>query len=314
MGGQNSQDSVLERRSLVWNDNEIEDGTEPDNFFEGLECRGKFFPRGCRGMIEELQLYCIGDDTDTVTLRYSAHPCLGPFGEVTITPGDDWAWQPFVIEEMWDYDSLFIWVHDCDAEVDWAYDAELPHDGHSSPCCAHTEKIPCEAAGCYWDGTVCRPGGTWADMAIRPFIRVVYTGETPGDVPVSGIINNIPLPHASSEERVLEFAATGAWDLVHTIEGSGFCDLMYARVSHASGGLLQLRVLCDGVQAFEEMAQNLTAFGIDMNTPGISAFSPIGSGTILLTKKFEFRRIMQIYINAPALSLVRVIAIPNLIR
>ena len=127
-------------------------------------------------MIESIQLYCIGDAVDEITLRYSPHPCLGPVGEVVITPAAAWAWQPFVIEEMWNYDSLFIWVYECEANVDWAYDAVQPYDGHE------TSDV----------------GATWADMAIRPFIRAVITGETPGDVPVSGVVNTVEIPSIGS--------------------------------------------------------------------------------------------------------------------
>ena len=176
MGGQNSQDSILERRSLVWNDDGILNGTVPDNIYDAEIYKGKFFTRGCRGMLEQLQLYCIGDGVDEITLRYSPHPCLGPVGEVTIVPAAAWAWQDFNIEAIWNYDSLFIWVHEAEANVDWAYDAVLPYDGHES---ADT-------------------GVTWSDMAIRPFIRAVMTGETPGDVPVSGIVNTIEIPSVAT--------------------------------------------------------------------------------------------------------------------
>ncbi|GAI88892.1 unnamed protein product, partial [marine sediment metagenome] len=131
-GGQNSQDSILERRSRIWNDDGILDGVVPDNIYEAEEYKGKFFTRGCRGMLEQLQLYCTGDGVDRMVLRYSPHPGIGPFGEVWIRPAAGWAWQDFVVEEMWNYDSLFVWVHEAIANVDWAYDTELPYDGHES--------------------------------------------------------------------------------------------------------------------------------------------------------------------------------------
>ncbi|GAH63757.1 unnamed protein product, partial [marine sediment metagenome] len=93
-GGQNSQDSILERRSTIWNDDGIVAPTIPDAFYEAAIYKGKFFTRGCRGMIEQIQLYCIGDAADTITIRYSPHPCLGPINEVTIVPAAAWAWQP----------------------------------------------------------------------------------------------------------------------------------------------------------------------------------------------------------------------------
>lgn len=201
VGGQNSQDSVLERRSLVWNDNNVEAPNAPPANYTEIIYKGKFYPRGMRGMLEQLQIYCIRTGIGTLTLRYSPHPCLGPFGEIIITPGATWAWVGTDIEEMWNYDSLFIWVYECDADVSWAYDAVLPYDGH-------------------WSTDT---GATWEAMAIRPFIRAVYTGETPGDVPVSGIINTIEIPSVGTSED----SAFGvnvphnAYTLMCTTEGAG---------------------------------------------------------------------------------------------
>jgi hypothetical protein len=176
VGGQNSQDSTLERRSLVWNDNDVVDGAAPPDFYTGEVFKGKFFTRGCRGMMEQLQIYCRRTAAGFMYLRYSPHPCLGPIGEVAIIPGAAWAWVPVGIREMWDYDSLFVWVYHCDVDVSWAWDAVLPYDGHES----------------------LDFGATWMDLPIRPFIRVVYTGETPGDVPVSGIVNTVKIPSTNA--------------------------------------------------------------------------------------------------------------------
>jgi len=180
VGGQNSQDSILERRSLVWNDNDVEAPDAPPASYEDVDHKGKFFTRGCRGMIEQIGIYCIRTVAGTLTLSISPHPCMGPLYTVVITPGAAWAWVAADFEQMWNYDSLFIWVSACSADVSWAYDAVLPYDGH-------------------WSQDT---GATWEDMAIRPFIRVFYTGETPGDVPVSGIVNTIPIPNIAAEIEV----------------------------------------------------------------------------------------------------------------
>ena len=176
VGGANAQDSVLERRSLVWNDNDVEAPDAPPAHYTEVVYKGKFFTRGCRGMIEQLQIYCMRTAAGVLQLRYAPHPCMGPFNTITITPAATWAWRSADIEEMWNYDGLFIWVYTCDADVSWGYDEAQPYDGHVST----------------------DVGATWADLAIRPFIRVVYTGETPGDVPVSGTINVIEIPSIAS--------------------------------------------------------------------------------------------------------------------
>lgn len=272
MGGSNAQDSTLERRSLVWNDNGIVNGTVPDDFYEAVTYKGKFFTRGCRGMIEQIQLYCIGDAVDEITLRYSPHPCLGPFGEVTIVPAAAWAWQDFVIEEMWDYDSLFIWVYEAEANVDWAYDAVQPLDGHLSG----------------------DAGATWADMAIRPFMRVVYTGETPGDVPVSGIINNIPIPNISSEMTTgTKTPALGVDTEIVGVDGAGYVDYIILHVYAANDSEnMAFLIYCDGEMAFTCSGAILTVYGFTPNTPSssLTQYAVDGVCVILLTKRFEFRR------------------------
>lgn len=167
-----TQSAYLERRSTIQNDNGIVAPAVPGVFDTGVAIRGKFFPRGCRGKIEEIQLYCIGNGADEITLRYSPHPSIGPYGETTMAPVAVWGWQFFRIREMWNYDSLFIWVHECGANVSYAYDFVLPHDAHST-----------------LDG-----GATWYGFPRRYFIRMVYDGETIGDIPVSGTINTVEIP------------------------------------------------------------------------------------------------------------------------
>ena len=317
--GPRSYGSVRERRSTIWNDDGILDGTAPDTFYEAVECKGKFFPRGCRGMIEELQLYCIGDAADTVTLRYSPHPCLGPFGEVTITPAAAWAWQAFVIEAMWDYDSLFIWLHEIGDDVDWAYDAELPYDGHESPCCAIEDEAACRAAGCFWDGDSCNPGGTWADWDARPFIRAVYTGETPGDVPVSGIINNIPIPSTSSILGVAdEDLPDGVDTQIYALEGAGYCDYIEFIVDAAANShWTTVYIYCDGELAAAWGFDVMSALGCVATTPTISlaTYGANARCCFLIHKRFEFRRSLEIRaLNAGGAQTVDVWVHPTLLR
>jgi len=295
--GSGARDTVLERRSLVSNDDGILDGAVPAVFSQAGTYEGKFYTRGCRGMIEMLQLYCIGDGADTITLRYSPHPCLGPFREAVITPAAAWAWQPLVIEEMWDYDSLFIWVYECKANVDWAYDAEEPYDGHESG----------------------DAGDTWADMATRPFIRVVYTGETPGDVPISGIINNIKLPNASAEENAeAEAFLLGVLAPIVTVHGAGYCDLViFEAWPLASSHLTIIEVQCDGEIAFrwQLAALNTRTFNDDTQPISILRYAEDGNCTLMLTKMFEFRRLFQVLAqNMAANMTVSVYTYPTLLR
>jgi len=194
VGGSNSQDSTLERRSLIWNDDEnilLVDRVRTETTDDW---KGKFYTRGCRGKIEQLQIYSEGNAANTLTLNISPHPCLGPLYTVDITPGAVEGWWGANFRQMWNYDSLFIWITDVEALVSWWYDAFQPHDGHESA----------------------NFGVTWAAANNRPFIRVVYSSETPGDVPVSGIVNTIEIPSTATEAASGHDAAVPT-ELVTTI-------------------------------------------------------------------------------------------------
>jgi hypothetical protein len=247
VGGQNSQDSTLERRSLVWNDNDVVAPAAPPAFYTGEVFKGKFFTRGCRGMMEQLQIYCRRTAAGTLTLRYSPHPCLGPVGTVVVVPGAAWAWVPVPIEEMWDYDSLFVWVYECSPDVSWAFDAVLPYDGHES----------------------LDLGATWADLDIRPFIRAVYAGETPGDVPVSGIVNTVKIPSTGSQVSFHLYVDVpdGVITLIDEYDGAGVLlqatirvedDNLVVPTNPYAGVIYAIRVEADGLPAFFVDNRDLT--------------------------------------------------------
>ena len=41
-------------------------------------------------------------------------------------------------------------------------------------------------------------GVTWLPNTVREWARIVQKGQTVGDLPVSGTVNNIEIPHSSS--------------------------------------------------------------------------------------------------------------------
>ena len=297
MGGQNSQDSTLERRSLAWNDPNIVAPAVPDNFYTDEHYKGKFFPRGMRGMIEQIQIYSIGGPPGTIWLRISPHPCLGYFHEIPVAVGAAWAWNAGDFEEMWDYDSLFVWIRGSSAGQSWAYDAEEPYDGHEATY----------------------PSPTWAYLDIRPFIRIVYTGQTPGDVPVSGILNVIPIPSASSSTKEDDIAVVADtqrqvvfWD------GAGYCDYIEALVDAAvNSHLTYIRVYCDEVLAMEEQFAELNTRGHTTATPTVSLpiFLDDGLCVMLIHKRFEFRRTFRVdAYNLPNAQTVTVVGHPTFNR
>ncbi len=177
VGGENSQDSTLERRSTMWNDGDPVAPAPPPVIKTNQLYWGKFFPRGCRGKIDSLQVYCIRTGVGVLHLQLSPHPNLGPLYEVIITPGAAWGWVDVDFNEMWNYDSLFLWIDWCPLDVSYGADAVQSYDAHYSLTATRT----------------------WLPLENRVYIRVVYTGETPGDVPVSGVINTIKIPSQAAE-------------------------------------------------------------------------------------------------------------------
>lgn len=287
--------SILERRSTIINDNEVEAPDAPPLNITGTARYGKFFTRGCRGLLERIEIYSTGDAAGQIELWVTPHPCLGPIHQVLVTPGVGWAWYGVDIEEMWDYDSLFIWVQACNIACSYGYDAMEPFDAHITG-----------------DG-----GDTWDDRDMRFFIRAIYTGETPGDVPISGIINNIVIPNASSEMEDLGRAYTAALELALVpIDGIGDVDLIILAVDAAAGSHnTRWRIYCDWVVAFDFTPAALTALGLAATTPGITELTYAVNGlcVLLITKRFQFRKRFSVSVQNAANQTIDVYVFPNLL-
>ena len=247
MGGQNSQDSILERRSLVWNDGEPVAPALPPVVKTNTFYWGKFFPRGCRGKIDSLQIYCIRTGVGVLHLQLSPHPNLGPLYEVIITPGAAWGWATVDFNEMWNYDSLFIWIDWCPIDVSYGADAVQPYDTHYS-----------------LTGT-----RTWLPLDNRLYIRVVYTGETPGDVPVSGTINTIKIPSTGAQVATTDNVTVPDNDdtLVTFFEGAGTLlqatiliedDDLVVPTNPYAGVVYEIWIEADGLLAFVAGNRDLT--------------------------------------------------------
>lgn len=188
-----------ERRTTVLNDSKQTDGAPPAN--RSADDFGKFFPRGMRGTLEEIQLYALGNAVDTVDVNISPQPGLGPTYTTQITPGAAWGWVDAAFNVMWNYDSMYVWVDECDVAVFWGYDTEKPYDGHRTT-----------------DG-----GVTFTDRDERPYIRIVMSGETAGDVPVSGTVNVIEVPSVAGEITAgsVVNVATDSWTTIASSVGAG---------------------------------------------------------------------------------------------
>jgi hypothetical protein len=142
--------------------------------------RGKFFPRGCRGFIKSIDVYCNNADTasHTFTIKISPMPGMGPVATFTLSvEGDSGdAWRSVTVGRFWNYDSLFIWVmSDSNSYGGLGYDTGEPYDYYAS-----ADEV------------------SWAFGSFRYWFRVNMAGETVGDLPVSGTVNTIEVPASAT--------------------------------------------------------------------------------------------------------------------
>lgn len=298
MLGPNRLPSIWERRSIARNDQDILAPAAPDNWVQGATFKGKFFPRGMRGVIEQFHVYCYRTAAGTMDLCISPHPVMGPLYTITVTPGAAWAWVASVFRQMWNYDSLFIWVNRCDADVYYAFDTLGPYDGRTS---ADT-------------------GATWQAELRRYYFRPEYTGQTAGDVPVSGTLNIIKIP-ATASERFYKAEALDALETFTFVDLYGAGELLYVMfflIAGSSSELSLMSIYCDDqvIPSFRWNGFDLNVYGYVATTPGIQLLKyGVGEQIVVQTVlPFNWRRHLEIIINARPAGVYRVEGAANLLR
>jgi hypothetical protein len=269
-----TQGAYTERRSTLSNDNGVTTPTAPPKQWTNTTFKGKFFPRGCRGIIDTVRVYCKRTGAGTLTVSYAPQAGMGAVGSVTITPGANWGWGLATVYKMWNYDSMFLWVSACSADVSYGCQNVEPFDEALSS-----------------DG-----GVLWTYEDYRLFIRVVMFGETVGDVPVSGIINNIEIPTSVSRKTQSDFIPieSGAEELLVAHEGAGFHEYSIFRSSKADE--VGFKVYCDNVLMEYQDGLALSMWGFGSSTPKLSLTQYVAGGTytVLLTGKYQFKRKFEI--------------------
>ena len=270
-----TQTAYVSRRSTLSNNGE----TALWRSVTGDNRDGKFFPRGCRGFLGIIEVYCrqtvAGDETITVYL--SPHPSMGPVASATIDVPEfsSPAWRGATFNRMWNYDSMFIFIVTSNANVGIAYDEASPDRFSSTDA-----------------------GATWtADPHNRDWFRAVMEGETVGDLPVSGTINTIEIPHQSAvhidEEKTIGAVET----TLKEVEGSGYTEfLMMRNTLRDNSDDTIIRVYADGNLAFEWSFYMLNYAGYTPTTPKISLLKYTENGLCIVhvTLKFEFQRSLKI--------------------
>jgi hypothetical protein len=264
---------------------------------------GKFFPRGCRSFIETIDVYCwdAGAAGGTITVYISPHPSMGVVASavITIAAGGGAAWRSATFNRMWNYDSLFIFVVGSTANMKFGYDTGSPNDN-------------------YWstDG-----GATWITQAYRNWFRAIMKGETCGDLPVSGTINTIEIPHSSDTHVFItnNNLTTTFTDLVN-VYGAG--EMVYIRfrvAAKANSQLTNMKISCDGKVVFwEDFASLSDKYGYTASSSNINVlkYAVDGICVVHIVLPFKFLRIFNVQMAATVTTgqSVEVEGVVNLIR
>jgi len=195
-----TQNAFTEDRRTLSNN-----GATPTMAVCGTFARGKFFPRGCRGFINTLQIYCDNlDASNPHTLTIKITPLIGYGKTITktlvLSASTSAGWQTVTIAQMWNFDSMFIWVQsDSNTYGRVSNDSSTPYDYYFSS-----------------------DGLTWTVGSARYWFKVNMVGETVGDLPVSGTLNTINIPAVATikEGESISVPDTTLTSAI-TIEGAG---------------------------------------------------------------------------------------------
>jgi hypothetical protein len=145
-----------------------------------------------------------------------------------VAGGSSAAWRTVTVNRFWNYDSLFIWVS-CDSDTygGLGFDSGTPYDFYNS-----TDEV------------------SWTFSNYRFWFRVNFSGETVGDLPVSGTVNTIEVPNLASgkESGLISVPAGGTYYI--EVKGAGSLLIAYFRYyTSASTTVLRPSILCDDVEA-----------------------------------------------------------------
>ena len=263
--------------------------------------RGKFFPRGCRGFIHTIYVYCkdAGVAGGTVTVYLHPHMGIGYIYSATVTvpAAGAAAWRTAALFKKWDCDSCFISAVCSSSDIQLGNDSGTPYDT--------------------WTST--DAGASWSSENYRYWFKLGIDAQTVGDLPVSGTVNNIEIPNSSSVIAGAGVAVPANTETtIASVDGSGKCEMLYFMVEAASASeLTYLRVYCDGVVAFNHYCSFLNAIGVTATTQKMSLlqYGVDAQCTLLLTKLFEFKRKFEIKaICTGANQTVTGYIFPNILR
>jgi hypothetical protein len=239
---------------------------------------GKFFPRGCRGFIYIIEYYTQKSTAGNVAITFGFSPYVGGPELFTVTetlPGNTpAAWRWIIVCKPWNYDGLFMYIKNNNY---YAYDL------------AGTTTNDSYATTDY--------GETWTYQIYRAWFRAYIYGQTVGDIPVSGTVNNINIPNTGAVAFDMAGTTIPAGTTVYTKTFYGAGRLRYV-VLAANHYFIAPVIQVDGQQVLwsEMYFQRYYLFGFSEITPGLSLirYNVGGDCTLMVTLNFEFKRKIEI--------------------
>ena len=272
--------SRLERRTLIENNGRV--AAWINKAFDNR--LGKFFPRGCRGWIDDIEVYCY--DTlaagGTITVYISPFIGCGVVQQATIAvpPGGAAAWRAAAFNTVWNYDALFIYAVCSTVDLRIGYDLGTPYDSYDSG----------------------NQGLNWFHVDRRMWARILMKAETAGDVPVSGTLDVIRLPATGAG------AASASVPLPDNVETSLLVIHGAGVVTRIAGittdSAIEIRFYVDGVlidryslnPGWTFSPAGLNTGGYTPTTPQIQLLTYVADGqcTFAMQVPFEFRNRFEV--------------------
>lgn len=271
-----TQTAYIERRSTISNNGTLTNW----RYRTGDQRDGKFFTRGCMGFIDTIDVYCKSTDPgeQKITVYISPDPSLGYVAkaDVTVPSLASEAWRSATFKRMWPYDKLFIFVVGSVSGVKWAMD-----DGTA------------ENRDAYLSSDA---GASWDYGSARFHFQVSMKGQTVGDLPVSGTVSTVEIPHSGSyidTGYVTVPSQATPETTVLTVNGAGYCENFIWETTHDD---VILRIYTDGYQAGAVKASSWEARGFNASTPkhALTKFQDGLSCFGVEAVKYEFTRLFEI--------------------
>lgn len=250
--GPASMTSRLERRTLIENN-----GVVTLWINKAFDNRiGKFFPRGCRGWIDDVEVYCYDTGAAGGTITVYISPFIGcgvvQQANLVIPPGGAAAWRAAAFNLVWNYDALFIWAVCSTVALRIGYDTGTPYDSYDSA----------------------NQGLDWVHQDRRMWARVIMKGETAGDVPVSGTLNTIPIPtRGTMAEAAGVEVNIATWQTLQDMLGAGkLCYLWFRVLPETNSHNVWVALFADDMTtpAWYAPLTTLNSDGFTPSTPGVS--------------------------------------------